>query len=291
MPNYVICRSLYKHVAICPSKSANVSATKRPDLLLLCLLSHPAYFAFGCTLCMSPLPLPQIQHVTRGREGASAGSCITYKHVQRSGVIEELLREVTVACGLSAAGSHGLDEVLLHQHGCQGDGLESWHSKAVGDEPVHQGRTCREKGSSHTKTTCSSEARQMVFCHTDLHLMKHFGTTTKTVNEVQGWPKVWGPPCASIYSKSKRQTCQRVWLHQYFPLGHNRYHHEGSTVVPLSLQCGVSNARKLFACSRRTCEGLFISVALLQVARQLNSSTAVTHSLHYVAENESTGQR
>lgn len=125
MPNYVIRRSLHVHVAICPSKSANVSVAERLDLLLLCLLSYPAYFAFGCTLCMSPLPLPQIQRVTRGRGGASSGSCITYKHVQCSGVIEKLLREITVACGLSAAGSHGLDEVLLHQHGCQGDGLES----------------------------------------------------------------------------------------------------------------------------------------------------------------------
>lgn len=141
----------------------------------------------------------------RGAGKVPLGSCATYKHVQRGGVVEELLRQVAVACGLSAAGPHGLDEVLLHQHGCQGDGLESWHSKATGDEPVHQGRTCGEKGSSHTKTTRSSKARQMVSCHAGHHLLKHFGTTTKTVNEVQGWLKVWGPTCASIYPKSKRE--------------------------------------------------------------------------------------
>lgn len=62
--------------------------------------------------------------MTTDRGAASAGSHTTYKHVQRGGVIEELLREVAVAHGLNAAGSHGLGEVLLHQHGGQGDSLK-----------------------------------------------------------------------------------------------------------------------------------------------------------------------
>lgn len=45
-----------------------------------------------------------------------------------------------------------------------------------------------------------------------------------------------------------------------------------------------------FVCSRCTCEGLFISVALIQIAGQLNSGIAVIHSLHYVAAKESTAQ-
>lgn len=52
--------------------------------------------------------------MTTDRGAASAGSHTTYKHVQRGGVVEELLREVAVAHGLNAAGSHRLGEVLLH---------------------------------------------------------------------------------------------------------------------------------------------------------------------------------
>lgn len=228
--------------------------------------------------------------VTTGRGAASAGSHTTYKHVQRGGVIEELLREVAVAHGLDAAGSHGLGEVLLHQHGGQGDGLKPWHSKVVGDEPVHQGRACREKGSSQTKATHSSKVRLMSPAITGLPLMKHFGTITKVVSEVQGWLKEWGPMYASIYPQSKKERCWRIQLHQYFPAGHNWSHHQASAVAPLSRQCGMSDVRKSFVCGRHTCEGLFVSVALLQVAGQLNSSTAVTHFIHYVAVKEYTGQ-
>lgn len=218
-------------------------------------------------------------------------SCLTHKHVQCGGVIEELLRGVAGARGLRAAHPHGPDEVLIHQHRCQGDGLESRHSKAVGDEPVHQGRTCRKKGSSHTKTGCSSEERQMVSYHTGFHLLKRFSTIPKIVRETQSWPKAWSSKCASIHPKSKRKRCWRAWLQCQVPLGQSLSQYGGSTVSS-SLVPAMWHIRCewLFACSRCTCEGLFISVALIQIAGQLNSSTAVIHSLHYVAANKSIAQ-
>lgn len=101
---------------------------------------------------------------------------------------------------------------------------------------------------------------------------------------------MWGSKCPSIHPKSKRERCWRAWLNCQAPLGQSLSHYEGSTVAPLSLQCDTWDGRWLFACSRCTCEGLFISVALIQIAGQLDSSTAVIHSLHYVAANKSTAQ-
>lgn len=92
-------------------------------------------------------------------------------------------------------------------------------------------------------------------------------------------------------SKEQERKMLESLLHCQVPLGQSLSHYEGSTVAPLSLQCDTWVGRWLFACRRCTCEGLFISVALIQIAGQLDSSTAVIHSLHYVAANKSTAHQ
>lgn len=143
--------------------SSKSSSTKHPKArsFSFCLFSHLHILPMGAC-CACPLyHCPKSSTWQRkGRGAAATCSRITYKHVQRCGVIEELLREVAVARGPGAACPHGLGEVLLHQHGGQRDGLKPRHGKAVGDEPVHQSGTCGgEKGSSQTEGTRSSKGR------------------------------------------------------------------------------------------------------------------------------------
>lgn len=156
-------------------------------------------------LCVSPLPLPQIKHVAKGRGAAATCSRITYKHVQRCGVIEELLREVAVARGPGAACPHGLGEVLLHQHGGQRDGLKPRHSKAVGDEPVHQSGTCgggERQLSDRGNTVVQGQINGLLPCKPSSAetLWDRHKVTVKGKGD-----KVRGPPCASIYPMSKRK--------------------------------------------------------------------------------------
>lgn len=67
---------------------------------------------------------------------------LTYESVQGRGVIQELLGQVSRANGSHASDTYWLQEVLFHEHGGQGHGLQTVGRKVIGDEPVHQGGAC-----------------------------------------------------------------------------------------------------------------------------------------------------